>query len=200
MPYSSVEEKAEYRKAIDELVQKGAVSKCRPSRNQYLSPYFLVSKPNGEKRFVLNLKKLNMHIKCFHFKMEDSRTVSRLIDTNFYMCTIDLKDAYYSVPVARSHRKFLRFVFDNKTYEFNCLPFGLASAPYVFTKLLKPVAHFLRSRGFLSVIYLDDIILMGESEKICAQNARVTCELLESLGFQLNLKKCNLKPSQHVNF
>lgn len=132
--------------------------------------------------------------------MEDTRTVCRLIDKNFYMCTIDLKDAYYLVPIADEHKKFLRFKFENKFYEFNCLPFGLSSAPYVFTKLLKPVAHFLRSRGFMSVIYLDDILIIGEDENKCKQNMIVTRDLLEFLGFKLNLEKCCLLPKKICRF
>ena len=45
------------------------------------------------------------------------------------MAVLDLKDAYYSVPINPQHRKYLRFEFK----EFTCLPNGLASAPRVFT-------------------------------------------------------------------
>ncbi|KAI8432187.1 hypothetical protein MSG28_004646 [Choristoneura fumiferana] len=47
----------------------------------------------------------------------------------------------------KDHRKYLRFMFNDSLYEFNCLPFGLATAPYAFTKLLKPVMEFLREQG-----------------------------------------------------
>ena len=60
------------------------------------------------------------------------------------MCKIDLKEAYYRVAVDKAHGKFLRFYYSRKFYEFTCIAFGLNVAPYIFTKLLKPVMTWLR--------------------------------------------------------
>ena len=46
------------------------------------------------------------------------------------MAVLDLKDAYYSVPINPQHRKYLRFEFKDTVYEFTCLPNGLASGVY----------------------------------------------------------------------
>ena len=94
----------------------------------------------------------------------------------------------------------MRFEFNGSLYQFNCLPFGLCTSPYVFTKLLKPVARYLRCRGFISVIYLDDIWLTGKTEEACNLNVLRTKELLETLGFLLNFEKCSLTPSQVCKF
>lgn len=37
------------------------------------------------------------------------------------------------------------------------LPVGLSTAPFIFTKLLKPVVAHLRKEGVISVIYLDEL-------------------------------------------
>lgn len=66
----------------------------------------------------------------------------------------------------------------NESFEFTCLQFGLNVAPYVFTKLLKPVAAYLRSREFASVLYLDDILIVGNSFEDCKINIRETSSLL----------------------
>lgn len=55
------------------------------------------------------------------------------------MSTIDLKDAYYLVPVNKNHREYLKLEFNNKLYQFTCLPFGLSSSPFLFTKIMKTV-------------------------------------------------------------
>ncbi|KAJ8976566.1 hypothetical protein NQ317_016360 [Molorchus minor] len=86
--------------------------------------------------------------------MEDARTASKLIRPGNFAATLDLKDAYYSLPILKDHRKYLRFCFRNTLYEFTCLPFGLASAPYTFSKLMRPVVEFLRSRDVLCNIRL----------------------------------------------
>lgn len=111
------------------------------------------------------------------------------------MCTIDLQDAYLLVPIHDDHKKYLRFEFEGTTYEFNCLPFGLSSAPYVFTKLLRPVMTYLRSREILSVIYLDDLFCVGDNAEECFKNALFAIKFLERLGFIINYKKSNLTPS-----
>ena len=44
--------------------------------------------------------------------------------------------------------------------KYQCLPFGISSAPRAFTKLLKPVVATLRSAAIRLVIYLDDLLLL----------------------------------------
>lgn len=132
--------------------------------------------------------------------MEDYRTASKLITNNCYMGSIDLKDAYFLVPIHESQRKYLRFDFNDHLYEFNCLPFGLCTAPYVFTKVLKPVMKYLRSRGIVSVQYLDDIFLIGNSYTSCLNSINFTRLLLERLGFVINYEKSCLTPSSKSKF
>ena len=182
-------------KAINDLMDKGAVVECKKRVDQFLSPYFLVEKPDGSHRFILNLKRLNKYIKTAHFKMEDVRTATRLLSEGDYMTSIDLQDAYFLVSISKNSRKYLRFRFNNKYYEFVCLPFGLSTSPYIFTKILKPVMRSLRERGFLSVIYLDDILCIGNSYEKCLENTTETITILQNLGFVNNTKKSKLIPS-----
>lgn len=111
------------------------------------------------------------------------------------LTTIDLKDAYYLIRIASSDRKYLRFLFEDVLYEFNCLLFGLSTAPYTFTKILKPVISYLRELGYLSVIYLDDLLLLGETHATCLKNVQETSKVLESLGFILNKEKSRMEPA-----
>jgi hypothetical protein len=86
-------------KAVQELLIIGAMSPCSPRPGQYLSQVFLADKPNGQKRFILNLKHLNKCIAAPHFKMEDIRTAQRLVTKNCFAASIDLKDAYFLVRI-----------------------------------------------------------------------------------------------------
>ena len=78
--------------------------------------------------------------------MESARTLKDLVRRNDWLVSIDLKDAYLSVPIEEGDRKYLRFTWEERVYEFQCLSFGLSSAPRVFTKLLKPVMALLRQK------------------------------------------------------
>lgn len=189
-----------YQNAIDVLIGKGAIVTCNSTKGEFLSTYFLTEKPNGEKRFILNLKKLNKFLFPPHFKLEDRKTVSRIIFKGAFMASLDLQDAFFLIPVAKQYRKYLRFQFKGQLYEFCCVPFGLCTAPYVFTKLLKPVTEYLRSRSLLSVIYLDDFLLISKSKEKCSKNVRITIDVLENLGFIVNKEKSTLEPSKQIKF
>lgn len=177
-----------------------AIEPCRASADQFLSPYFLVPKPDGSKRFILNLKCLNEFLPKEHFKMEDIRTATKLLSHNAFMASIDLKDAYYLVPLDRDSRRLVRFKFENQIYEFTCLVFGLSLSPWVFTKIMKPVLNALRLRGFVSTVYLDDFLCIGFSFSDCLKNVQATIDLLRSLGFVINEIKSNLQPSTRCKF
>lgn len=114
------------------LLAIGSVRKCRAVSGQFLSKIILADKPNGKKRFILILKELNEFLVVTHFKMEDARIACKLIRKKSYAATIDLKHAYYLLPIHESYSKYLRFSFDGVLYEFTCFPFGLSSAPHTF--------------------------------------------------------------------
>ncbi|KMQ87633.1 reverse transcriptase and recombinase [Lasius niger] len=56
-------------------------------------------------------------------------------------------------------------------------------APWLYTKIMKPVINVLRERGLLAVVYLDDWLCFGKTKEKCAENIEVTKQTLESLGF-----------------
>ena len=116
------------------------------------------------------------------------------------MSSIDLKDAYFSVSVNPEFRKFLRFYWDSKLFQFTCMPNGLSSAPRIFTKLLKPIFSSMRSNGYCSVYYLDDSLLIGDTAEECLANVNLTARLLKEAGFFINENKSSLIPSQTIKF
>lgn len=109
---------------------------------------------------------------------------------------LNLRDLnrYISPPHFKMEDWILRFQWRNILYEFTSLLFGLSTAPYIFTKIVRPVVKALRARGVQSVVYLDDFLLLGESEISCLRNIHETVHLLSSLGFLVNYTKSQLKP------
>ena len=74
--------------------------------------------------------------------------VLNCISPGDFMASIDLKDAYFSVPIFQPHRKYLRFLWNFKRYEFTCLPLGTAFHPGFslrFLSLLWLILGFLAS-------------------------------------------------------
>ena len=116
------------------------------------------------------------------------------------MAVIDLRDAYYSVPICTKDRRYLRFQHSGALYDFVCFPNGLSSAPRIFTKLLKPVFSKLKSEGVLLISYIDDIILIADDPATLLQRIRKTTELLTSLAFTIHSENFALIPSQCAVF
>ena len=79
-------------------------------------------------RPVINLKKLNEWVKPQHFKMEGIGTLKELLRVNDWMVKMDLKDAYFTVPIHVDHQPMLRFQVELEHYQFTCLPFDLSCA------------------------------------------------------------------------
>ena len=151
------------------------------SSNKFLSNIFLREKKDGTHRVILNLKSLNNNVKSLHFKMETLKSAINLLGRNHWMASIDLKDAYYSIPVHEIDRQYLRFVWQNQKYQFTCLPNGLATAPRVFTKMLKPIYSSLWKIEFSNVAYIDDSLLIAETKSECIDNIEKTLQLVDSL-------------------
>lgn len=172
---------------VQEMLSKGVIVQVPPCKNQFLSNLFLVHKKDGGQRPVINLKNLNHFVMYQHFKMEGLYMVKDLLQKGDYLIKIDLKDAYSVMSISPIHRKYLRFqTGEGSIFEYTALPFGLGEAPRLFTKTLKPVIGLLRRLGIRMIVYLDDILLMAESQQklICHRDS--TLFLLQKLGFVIN--------------
>lgn len=104
-PHWSSVEVTEISEQINLLLKKGTINNCASVEGEFISPIFLRPKPDGSLRLILNLKYLNENIVTERFKLEDLRTAKDLLRKNSFMATIDLKDAYYVVPIAESSRE-----------------------------------------------------------------------------------------------
>ena len=187
---------------VQELLNKEAVHLVKQPvvTEGFISSLFVVPKKDGGNRPVVNLKPLNQYITYEHFKMEGIHMLRDLLKLGDWLVKIDLKDAYLTVPIWINHQKYLRFLWKDSMLKFACLPFGLASAPRVFMKLMKPVVALLRQQGIRLIIYLDDILIMAESSNLELHQAASALNLLESLGFIVNYEKSHLVPTQEIEF
>lgn len=147
---------------------------------------------------MFNLRQLNTFAETTRFKIEGLALLRSTLRENDVM--LDMKDAYFSISIAEEHRKYLRFIFNDLLYEFQCLPFGLSTAPRTFTKVLKPVIAMLRQRGSRVIIYLNDLLLLHPGPKELEKLFLEVRQLLTSLGFLIKKGKCSTAPVQSLVF
>lgn len=98
--------------------------------------------------------------------MDTIRSAVNLVTRNCFFASVDLKDAFYSILINSKYRKYLKFMWKGKTYQFTSLVQGLAISPRIFTKITKVFFSTLRKQGHPNVNYIDDSLLQGDSEKM----------------------------------
>ena len=151
--------------AMVSFLQQHIVERATDDFSGFCSTIFPRVKKDGSVRIILNLKHLNVHVEYYHFKMETLQDILPLVTHNCFFASIDLKHAYFSVPVCNSDRAWLKFIWNDTLFQFTCLPQGFSSSPRLFTKLLKvPFSHF-RALGILTTIYIDDCLVIADSKE-----------------------------------
>ena len=185
---------------ISKLQDKGVIQKTQHEAGDYISPIFLTPKSDGSYRLILNLKRLNKEIPYIHFKMDTLISTLTLISKDCYMAKIDLKDAYYSVPIRQQDQKYFKFCFDGMFYKFTALPNGYGPGPRKFTKLLKPPLAALRNAKVNVSSYIDDLIILGHSFEVCVNNVLSCSTMFDKLGFVIHPEKSEFIPSQVIEY
>ena len=184
---------------VSEFVNFKIIKVVAPSRDQFLSYIFPVPKKSGlDHRIIFDLTELNVFIRKVHFKMDSIKDIMDLIKPGDYFISIDLSDAYYCIAMHVLSMPFLTFKFLGVYYQFTCLPQGLSSAPRIFTKVMRVVMAFLRSRSIRIAAWIDDFLLASSSRALCQDHTFQALRTFEELGFLPNKEKSQLVPTQRI--
>ena len=202
--FRDTEHSRSLRREITTLLDKRAIEELDP---QSLSPgfysrIFLVPKTDGSYRPVFDLKSLNHFVQKEKFKMTTPRTVTNAMHKGDWAVSIDLKDAYFHVPIHVRSRRLLWFAVATndglRVFQFRALPFGLTSAPRVFTKVILPVGHHAHLHAVCLLQYLDDWLLRSPNKLLLAQQTSWLLDIIRRVGFVLNVPKSQLVPTQRL--
>ena len=180
--------------SIDELVATGCVRHVEEVPH-VCSPLSVVENAVGKKRLVLNLRYLNQHL---WKQYEDLRTAMMYFNPGDYLFAFDLKSGYHHVDIAEIHHKFLGFEWNGRYYMFTVLPFGLSSACYIFTKLVRPLVRYWRARGIKITVYLDNGLAVASNEQQALEASQIVRDTLKKAGFIAHPEKSKWVPTQRL--
>ena len=186
---------------VSALLQKQAVEEITlHSSPGFYGRIFVVPKSSGRWRPVLDLSALNKFLLDLPFKMETPSSVRDSIHTEDWATSVDLADAYFHILIHPRDRKWLRFLWRDKIFQFRALPFGLAPAPWLFTRVVRELCLHLRRKGIRLKVYLDDWLILASSVEACHAHTQEVVKLCLDLGFCPNWEKSVLKPSRQFTF
>lgn len=203
---------AQYKAKVDKQIQAELAEgyyQIVNSKPCMVSALGAIPKSNGGIRLIHDCSRpagaaVNDMAKHEEFSMQSVDNAVSMIDKNWYMGKVDLKNAYRSIPISKNSQRVtgLSWVVDGKkVYMVDTrLPFGARASPYIFNKVTQSVRYMMEKRGFHNiVVYLDDFWVCANSYHECSVAMDTLLKLLRSLGFHINWSKVE-GPSKCMTF
>lgn len=179
------------REIIDDLLDKGVIE---PSRSSYASPAFLVPKPNGKSRMVLDYRKLNAQIEIDSVPLPDLHSAFDWFGKAKYFSIFDLNQAYHQIPLTPDSKPLTAFCVPWNLYQFTRVPMGLAVGAQTLTRLLDSIFHDVKFKFVFN--YLDDLLVYSESFEEHLQHLEEVLVRLCGAGLTVNPDKVNFAQSE----
>ena len=183
---------------LQDYLSRGVIIPANP---KHFCLCFPVAKKSGKLRLTTDFTPINTLSKPPpHFSLISGDKVGcKYIQRGDWMCTVDLSDAYNHLCISKHDAKFAGLQWNGKSYIWQGMGFGLKSAPWEFTTVLRAALKPLR--GVIRLVdYLDDLLILGRSPQECAAHTATLISWLEILGFTINREKSSLSPSQEVEY
>ena len=190
---------------MQKFIDQNVVQEADPSTPGFYSPMFVREKRpdtdndvNAPKKYriIHDLSLLNKSIVKYKFKMDSARTVRQGLKQGMSFYSIDIQSAYNHILIHKSSRKYLRCWWRGRCYEFRALPFGLSSAPWIFTSVMAVSAKYLHKNGVYSFFYLDDINVFHKLVQKLINEQPLVLLFFQGAGWLINFPKSQLDISQ----
>lgn len=180
---------------LNEMVKLGVISPItEPS--PAVSPMLIVKKkPNNKLRICLDPTELNKNILRREFPLKTLDEIATRIGKSKWFTILDCNKGFWQIEVAESSRKYLTFATPFGRYCCNRLPFGISSAPEVFSERMNELLQ-----GIANVeCAMDDILIHAETSEQLEEQTKKVLERFHHAGLTLNKSKCVFQ-SKEVKF
>merc|ERR1712215_591696 len=88
----------------------------------------------------------------------------------------------------------------NRDFFFKRMPIGLTTAPWAFSRVMKPLLKILRRLGIIVSAYLNDFLILATSREAALRDTEVVIKLLQDHGFRMNWAKSSVEPVRIVEY
>ena len=141
---------------VEELLNIGRVKEVK--NPPYVVSSLSVSENGSHKlRLILDLRYVNKHVFKNKIKFDDWKIMQDFLEPTDFLFKFDISQGYHHIDIDEQHQKYLGFSCKIKRqtryFVFTVLPFGLTSAPFVFTTVMRCLVTFWRAQGIKICFY-----------------------------------------------
>ena len=180
--------------SVSELLLTGWIVPTQKQNLAVVNSLSVAVQPSGKKRLILDLRYVMKHIYKQKIKFKDWKTAIIFFGPGSYFTKFDPKSGYHHIDICSHHQLYLGFSWSAENqppqfYMFTVLPFGLSSAPYIFTKLIRPLIRHWRDLGINATIFLNDNLDIENSPNLSLEHSNKIKSDFNSSGFVSNGEK-----------
>ena len=174
---------------VEDWLGRNILTKSRLPPYLFLSRLFYVKKKNGKFRPILDLSRLNTFVQTPSFAMETLDRILKFVNQVMWAASLDVTDAYLSVPIHPDFQKYFCFLLDGVIFMFRRLPFGLTTAPWAFSRVMRPFKPCLRLRGVFCNLLFRRLPGSGRDESSLCSSLSLDGEAVDLVRFRHQLPK-----------
>ncbi|CAK9296138.1 unnamed protein product [Gordionus sp. m RMFG-2023] len=157
-----------YMPIVNQLVEGGVIEQTDAT---FCSPLFLIPKADGTPRVISDFSNVSKNFIKYPFKLKTIPMIAPMLAGARKATKIDLKSAFYSIPLAQSRRRFFGFATASNKYRYKTLPMGAGFSPYALQNIVLDIcAKWIKSANYS--VYLDDVIIFHANEHIIFQDTK----------------------------
>ena len=171
----------------DGVIRSGGVS-------PWNFPLLPVRKKNGKWRWVVDFRQLNSVTRKDSFPIPNIIELLSYLRKSKYFTSLDLAQAFHSIPVREIDREKLSFCALDKFYQFCRMPFGLTSAPNTWARLVTQVMQDIPKSKL--IVFFDDLLIHSSDLTSHLNTLKQVFQLLQRAGLRLNMEKTDWVKSE----
>ncbi|UYV61136.1 hypothetical protein LAZ67_1003545 [Cordylochernes scorpioides] len=162
------------------------------SPSAYASPILLVQKKSDitgrPTRLCIDFRKLNLITKTENSPIPLIEEILDRLGNAKMFTSLDIKHAYWHIPIAETHKDKTAFVCQQGCYEWNRMPYGLKNGPSIFNRVIQNILQKVNIHYALN--YFDDIIVFSKDFQEHLQHLDHILNALKQENIKLNFNKC----------
>ena len=185
---------ADLNKTIDQWMAQGVIEKSDSPWSSALVP---VKKKDGTVRWCVDYRSLNKCIEGDSFPLPKIQGLLDRAGGHKFYSILDATSAYFHIRINPSSRKYTAFSTPTGLYQFTRVPFGLQTAPAVYSRFIAAALNKLGTAGLN--VYLDDVLLFSNKLWEHVEHLEKVLEAHAEAGIKLKPSKTSLFQSS-VNY